>query len=605
MKIVLLGVAAALLVNLPVPHPPDRVEFWLSGELVAVRPSTLETTSSVVLSAGVPDLGRVTGLTRHGDSASWEYPDRDCRVTAGPVDGRLRVSVHCGRGSLRWPVSGADPGSTRLALPRGEGLSVPVTDTWWADRLGTVDVVGGLTLPFWGNTIGHRGVSYLVREDIGTTLAVSAVDGRLRATAEHTFGKDTPVYSVDLGITDGSPVAAAKDYRAALGKRTTLREKIARYPRTEGLLGALHAYTWGDGRDPATVARLRELGLDRLWLGYDADGSPMSKEAVAAAQAAGYLVGPYDSWDNAQDPETADNPGSKWPGTLWPEGCVRRADGSVQPGFGGRGCYLSTAALSREVYAQRVDEWTRNGADSYFLDVDAAGELFTDHSPSHPMTAEQDRQNRLRRMGYLADRGLVLGSESANGWAADVLAFNHGSATPVTDGLWAAERDPGTWGGYHPPARPGFFFKPVQLPADLGRFLFDPSVRVPLYQTVLHDALVSTDRWELPLSKVPERARDRVLLALVNLSPPNLVLDRQQLRQDGERIAELHRFFSPLHRLAGAEPMTGFRWVDDDPRVQESEFGGGLLTVRADFTRGCVEATPRGERSRSWCPANW
>ncbi|TQK50473.1 hypothetical protein FBY35_0806 [Streptomyces sp. SLBN-118] len=40
------------------------------------------------------------------------------------------------------------------------------------------------------------------------------------------------------------------------------------------LIGAFHAYLWGDGRSKESVERMRALGLDRMWLGYDADARP-------------------------------------------------------------------------------------------------------------------------------------------------------------------------------------------------------------------------------------------------------------------------------------------------------------------------------------------
>lgn len=596
------GLALALLLAaLPAnAEPVNLLRFSLAGGAVLVDPSTMEITGAALVSRGVDGLGRVEGLRRNGDGVSWQYPERGYRVRAGVRDGRLRVTVHGGSGSLRWPVTGADPATDRLVLPRGEGLSVPVRDTWWADRLGKVAMTDGMTLPFWGQQLAGRGVSYLVSNDIGTELDVSTVDNRLQATAEHRFDERTPEFTVDIGLIDGSPVAAAADYRrflAAKGGLGNLKEKIRANPAVGKLLGALHAYGWGQARKVEGVRRLKELGLDRLWLGYD--GEPMSEEAITAAREAGFLTGPYDSWDNAQDPATADNPGSVWPGKLWPEGCVRKADGSPQTGFGGRGCYLSTAALSSEVYRDRVRKWTANGTETYFLDVDAAGQLFDDHSPAHPMTQEQDRRNRLARMTYLSgERGLVLGSETAAGWANRVLAFNHGSLTPVTDALWAEQKG---WGAWYPEKAPAFFFKPVELSAELTRFMFDPAVRVPLYQTVLHDSLVATDRWELPLSKLPALAKDRILLAMLYNTPPNLVLDKGELDRRGERIAELHRAFSPLHRLAGAEAMTGFRWVNGDPLVQETEFGNGLLRMRADFRSGCVQTNV----SERYCPASW
>lgn len=574
-------------------------------------------------------LGAPGKVTVRGGEASWGYGDRGLTVTASAPHGRLAVTVRSARQtSLTWPVSGTDRTTQELQVPRGEGLSVPVADRWWnsasAGLVGTeADMAGGLTMPFWGTSqSGRHGVSYIVESDIATTLRFVSSGGRLHTEAEHAFSAQqaTGSYTVSFALTDGSPVAAARDYRAWLqdhGGITTLRQKIASNPEVAKLVGAFHAYTWGQARTAEGVRRLRELGIDRMWLGYDADGAPMDPKATRLARQAGYLVGPYDSWANAQDPASADTPVSDWPAPVWQASCVRRADGTIVSGFGGRGCYVSSEALrraepTRHYLADRTREMTAGGATSYFLDVDAAGELFGDHSAAHPMTKAQDRRNRLARMAWLSgDRRLVLGSESAGSWANGVLSFSHGSGTPVDDRLWKLERDRATWGGYAPAHAPGVFFKPVHLPADLAKAMYDPRYRVPLYQTVLHDSVISTERWELSWSKLPDQSRTRALLAMLYNVPLNLVLDQSELDRHGRQIARLQRYFEPLHKAAATEPLTGFRRLTDDGLVQRTTFGKGVLSMTANFSTtahdglpaGCVDAVLKGGERHRLCPA--
>ncbi|MBY8844462.1 glycoside hydrolase [Streptomyces sp. SP2-10] len=574
-------------------------------------------------------LGPAGKVTVHGAKATWRYPAKGLTVTATARDGRLAVSVRSARqATLTWPVTGADPATREVQIPRGEGLSVPVADRWWnsagAGLAGSeAGMADGLTMPFWGTSLtGRHGASYIAESDIGTTLRFVSTGGRLHTAAEHAFSprEDTTDYRITFALTDGSPVAAARDYRAWLtahGGITTLRRKIARNPEVGKLIGAFHAYTWGQARTAEGVRRLRRLGIDRMWLGYDADGSPMDAEATKTAERSGYLVGPYDSWANAQDPDSADTPVSKWPAPVWQDACVHTADGKPVTGFGGRGCYVSSEALrraetSRHHLADRTREMTANGADSYFLDVDAAGELFTDHTPTHPMTKAQDRRNRLERMARLSgDRSLVLGSESAGSWANGVLSFSHGSGTPVTDRLWRLERDRTTWGGYAPAGAPAIFFKPVRLPDDIAKAMYDPRYRVPLYQTVLHDSVISTERWELPWSKLPDQSRTRALLAMLYNVPLNLVLDQSELDRHGRQIARLQQYFAPLHKAAATEPMTDFRLLTPDRLVQRTTFGDGALTVTANFSAashdglpgGCVSAVVRSGTARQLCPA--
>ncbi|MEU1945311.1 glycoside hydrolase [Streptomyces sp. NPDC020125] len=642
----------------PVVVGGHRVQVPVRGGTATVDTTSLRVTArtgqgTVELSAPAATApGKPGSVTTSPGTARWSYPDTGLDVTARAGDnGRLELSVTAtekatgtaigkatgkatGKAAgetartLSWPVTGTDRRATAVQLPRGEGLSLPVADRFWnSSRADLVDtdmaMESDLSMPLWGYTLGDRqGVSYLVPSDIGTSLRVTSDAGKLRTAATHRFSRadGTTRYTVAFSLTDGSPVAAARDYRAWLGEHgqlKSLREKIRETPATGKLLGAFHAYLWGDARKADFMGRLRGLGVDRMWLGYDADDRPMDAAATAAAKRAGYLVGPYDSFANGQDPATSDAPTSTWPGTVYPDFCVRDADGKPVPGFHDRGCYLSSEAFEKaeprhHYLADRTREMTKAGADSYFLDVDAAGELFRDHSAAHPMTKGRDRANRLARMKRLSDRGLVLGSESAGAWANRDLAFDHGSGTPVAGGLWMAQRDKETWGGYAPADAPGAFFKPAELPADVAKAMYDPVYRVPLYETALHDSVVNTERWELSYDKLPRQKTDRALLGMLYNTPLNFVLTGDSLEQHGRELATLQRYFAPLHKAAGTEPLTDFRALTADRTVQRTVFGDGTLTVTANFGStshkglpgGCVDARLRDDTApRRLCPA--
>lgn len=618
--------------------PPrgHRVELTVDGGTayvdtasLAVRARTRDGRDVTLSEAAGTDLGRPGPVTRTGkERARWSYPERGIDVTARTDHGRLSLRLRAHRDTaVSWPVTGTDATASALQLPRGEGLDIPVEDAFWTTGEGalagsSVDVGADLTLPLWGYSLGGRtGVSYLTPTGIGTTLGFTAPGGRLRATAEHTFdgGDGTRDYSVTLALTDGNPVAPAADYRSYLAERGrlgSLNRKIAANPATGRLLGAFHAYTWGKARKTTGIEQLKRLGADRMWLGYDGKPYP-DKAAVSAAKQAGYLIGPYDSFANGQDPKTADAPNAVWPGTVYPDFCVRDAEGGPVTGFGGRGCYLSSQAFEQAEknhhhLADRTRSMVANGADSYFLDVDATGELFRDHGKGHRMTKAEDRANRLARMRRIADTGLVLGSETAQPWANEALAFDHGGATPVADGMWKLQKDREKWGGYYPESAPGVFFKPVDLPAGLAKAMYDPRYRVPLYETALHGSLVNTERWELSYEKLPAQKTTRALLAMLYNTPLNYVLDGPSLKKHGAELAALQQYFSPLHKAAGTEQLTSFRQLTKDRTVQRTVFGRGTLTVTANFGTtaygglpgGCVDARLRGDdEPRRLCPA--
>lgn len=622
---------------------PDRkpqvhgstVDFTVQGGTVRVDTGSLRVTGRTDDGASLPvsgtagqQLGRPGAVTVHGDTARWSYPRKKLTVTAESDHGRLRMTVHSDADqNLSWPSTAPDADGV-LQIPRGEGLRIPVSDTFWnSGEAGLKDteaeLSGGLTLPAWGYTQGKHGVGYVVPEDAGTSLGFASRGGRIASTARHEFSRreQTRDYSVHFSLTDSSPVSSAADYRDFLdehGKPRSLKEKIRENPEVERLLGAVHAYAWGQARTAKGVNELRKLGVSRLWLGYDADDRPMDEQAVRAAKRNGYLVGPYDSYANGQPSEGADNPSSKWPGSVYPDFCVRNWKGEIKEGFSGRGCYLSSQAFKqaepgKHYLEDRAKKMTVNGADSYFLDVDAAGELFTDSSERHRMNKKQDRANRLERMRKLAsDDKFVLGSESAGAWAAPVLAFNHGGQTPVADGLWKLENDKEKWGGYAPQGEPAFFFKQVRLPSALAKAMYDPRYRIPLYETALHGSVINTDRWEMPYNKLTDQKTDRALMSALYNTPLNFTLGDENLKSTGQEMAALQRYFAPLHKAAGTERMTGYQRLTDDGAVQRSEFGDGKLTVTANFGQkeygslpgGCVDAKlDNTAKPKRLCPA--
>ncbi|MFH8484071.1 glycoside hydrolase [Streptomyces longisporoflavus] len=613
----------------------STVDFAVRGGVARVETGSLGVTGRTGDGASLPvsgaagqQLGKPGKVTVDGRTARWSYPARKLTVTAVSDRGRLRMTVHSGADQkLSWPRTAPDPGGA-LQIPRGEGLRVPVSDTFWNSAAAGLkdseaELSGGLTLPAWGYTRGKHGVSYIVPEEVGTSLGFASRGGRLSSTARHEFSRreQTRDYTVHFSLTGPSPVSSATDYRAYLdehGMLSSLKQKIKENPAITRMLGAVHAYAWGDARTAKGVNELRKLGVSRLWLGYDADDQPMGKQAVQAAKRHGYLVGPYDSYANGQPSESADNPSSKWPGSVYPDFCIRNWKGEIKEGFGGRGCYVSSQAFKqaergKHYLADRAEKMTANGADSYFLDVDAAGELFSDSSKGHRMNKKQDRANRLARMRKLASEDkFVLGSESAGAWAAPVLAFDHGGQTPVADGLWKLENDKEKWGGYAPQGEPAVFFKQVKLPSALAKAMYEPRYRVPLYETALHGSVINTDRWEMPYNKLPDQKTDRALMSALYNTPLNFTLGDKNLTSTGKEMAALQRFFAPLHKAVGTERMTGYQRLTGDGTVQRSQFGDGKLTVTANFGAkpygslpgGCVTAKLKTEaKPQRLCPA--
>ena len=582
---------------------PGAVELRLKTWTAAIDPATLQLQATldgdhrrVILSAGQqPQAFRK--LTHDGSSAGWDLPQLDAAVRLFVVEDHLLVRFETSREQkLVWPRTGEDPAFSALIFPDGAGLYIPLTDRAWRERLlrdPCRSASGGLSMPFWSYAAGRRTFTFLAVSDIRTEVCLATRKGGLSVNASHSFLKrdGAPPYEIEIWPGGESPIAPAIEYREWLirkGRYVPLSEKIRANPSVSRLLGAEHMYLYGDGRTLEFLRALQRLGISKAWLGYDQDprepGPLVTREFVEAAEAQGYLVGPYDSFANAQPAKTADSPNNVWSNGLYPSGCIVDTNGRIVKGFAGRGCEVSSQALARAEAAQhnlslRADQLVRDGANSYFLDVDAFGDLYDDYSRSHAMTMFRDRENRLERMRTLQSRGLVLGSEEGVGWSAPVIDFAHGAFSVQNAFLWGNKR---IFGGWWPPARPPIFFREVAPPPEFAAAKYDPVYRIPLYEAAFHGAVIATDRWDTPLGKFPDLLTTRTLLELLYNVPSIWSMDLRQLEESGAFLARRQRFFAALHQRAGLEPLTAFEWLTADRKVQRSRFGNDL-TVTANF----------------------
>jgi glycosyl hydrolase family 129 len=584
---------------------------------------------SVVLAERTGRTFGVEGLETAPDHAHWRIPELGLDVELTRQEHRLRVRFQAERElAFEWPATGRDPALSALIYPDGEGLYIPLDDSFWrrvAKRDPCRDTHGGLSMPFWSYRGAGGTWTYLAVSDLQTTVCLEDSGGRLTARASHDFRARDGFRPYEIEIWPGgdSPISPAREYRQWLieqSRYVTLDQKARANPQVTKLVGAVHAYVFGDGRSLDFLNELARLGVDRMWLGYDQDtrqrGTLVSTDYIREAKRLGFLVAPYDTFDNAQDPTSADASDSIWGSDLFPAGCIVNEKGGIQKGFAGRGCELSSEALAlREPkehnLENRIASRAQTGVNSYFLDSDAYGELYDDYSKAHPMTPELDRRNRLARMRMIAENhGLVLGSEAGAAWSAPVIAFAHGTEAVSNEFLWPLERDRKRFGGWWPPARPGIFFKSVEPDEDFRRARYDPSYRLPLYQSVFHGSVVSVERWETPLTKFPGLYQVRALLELLYNVPSMWSLDLNELRQDEPLFLTLYYFYSPIHRAVGGQPLEEFDWLTPDRLVQRTRFGDEI-ELTANFSSGAFETLPpmciearwlRSGRRQRFCP---
>ena len=351
-----------------------------------------------------------------------------------------------------------------------------------------------------------------------------------------------------------------------------------------------HPDEWGDGLSVKLLEQFAENGLDRLWLGADSwqDGfrHPM---AVAKAKELGYLIGPYDSYHSIHHPNEKDTwETAQFDLTLYETGAIVNADGTKSRGFKKKGYHLSPLAAKPYV-ENRVNgiiEQMPSDFNTWFIDCDAYGELYDDYSASHPATQLDDMNARLDRISWIRDtHDMVVGSEGGAAYSAAVLHFSHGMTLPVMgwgDPDMKSKTSPYYVGGYWPPEGPAVHIKQVPLKPNYLYHYYDPRFRLPLYQIVFHDSVITTHHWGSGSLKFKNAIETLALLELLYNVPPLYHLNMAEFEKHKAWIKRYYAFFSPLHQQIGGQAMTDFEWLSHDRQIQRTEFGN-IVEMYANF----------------------
>lgn len=604
-------------------------EFTIDPARLTILVDPSGDSAAISLTQEGPLFDEVKDLKVDNKTAQWYYPHLKMQVKVAADEQGLKFSFKTNKEqTFQWPISGLTPQAKALILPDGEGLYIPNHDPFWLKEFKKYPSLA-LSIPFWSIEYADDNyVSYIWDDhDVDTDVQVHEKQTQLYVVNEHHFLKRSyfSEYTLLIHLTGDSPISPALDYRNLLineNKFVSLKQKILENANVNKLLGAFHIWVWGDGKSLVMLDQLEKLGIKHALINYDANPIPngfnIEKEYILNAKSMGYLIGPYDSFDNAQNPKTSDSITSTWPNHLWPEACIRNPNGSILTGFANRGCYLSSEALrlreSKEKnIANQIEKMLNKGDNTIFLDCDAAYPLYDDYSKHHPMIREQDLNNRLERMRFIGStQKIVLGSETGLSWANPTIAYNNGAFLAFPETFWPALQDKKHFGVWQPGYAPKILLQAYNAPDEFIRGSYNPRYRLPLYEVVFHDSVITTDRWELNELKIPAIRKIKALLQNLYNVPPIWVLDQKTLQKNKKYFLDYYNFFFPLHQMAGIEALTKFDWLTDDHLIQQTQFGNRLILTanfsdRAyeDIGPHCIRAEWKEDSSTSlFCPKN-
>ena len=437
------------------------------------------------------------------------------------------------------------------------------------------------------NAETRKTIQEIVQSDYPSKYARRVVS---RAISEQLEKQDfyKPSLWTDIPLTSETEKLISRDVRTLSLPELYRRNCLLFYAAFSDLLR--HPNKWGDGLSVKLLEQFSENGLDRLWLGVDSwqDGF-RHPTAVAKAKELGYLVGPYDSYHSIHHPNEKDTwETAQFDLSLYETGGIVNADGTKNRGFKKKGYHLSPL-VAQPYVENRVNgivEQMPSDFNTWFIDCDAYGELFDDYSSAHPATQLDDMNARLARIAWIRDTyNMVVGSEGGAAYSAAVLHFAHGMTLPVIgwgDPDMKSKTSPYYVGGYWPPEGPAIHIKQVPLKPNYLYHYYDPRFRLPLYQIVFHDSVITTHHWGSGSLKFENAIGTLALLELLYNVPPLYHLNIEEFSKHKAWIKRHYVFFSPLHRQIGGQAMTDFEWLSSDKLVQRTEFGD-TVEILANF----------------------
>jgi hypothetical protein len=364
----------------------------------------------------------------------------------------------------------------------------------------------------------------------------------------------------------GGYVALAKRYRSrveAKGRLFRLEHKAQDRPQVASLKGA--PVLWGKGNRPA-VEEARARGMLHGLVNNCNDPAQ-----VIWLQQHGYLTGRYDNFCDIFDGETGPRSDD-----IQRTAVRQRPGGGPMDGWlhdnGKRMSWRSSSHWIEAAEAYAVKQLQETGHDSRFIDVAAAMDLVEDWNPSNPFDRRQDMEQRRALFRFMRDRGLVVGTEHGNDWAADLVDYHEGSLSgPFWWSAWEAGR----------------LVKPTreQLTPDYLKYGIGFAHRVPLWQLVYGDCLVSTWYWGdtagTMQKSAPELADRKDLLTLLYGGVPLLWLDETCFGWNSNRARWMRTYHDTCkwHEVVGFSELLKHEFLTEDRAVQRCEFAGQASVV--------------------------
>lgn len=483
-----------------------------------------------------------------------------------------------GEGDLPEPLSYPHPfvtePGTYLVVPMNEGISYPVDD----EAINPMQLIAygghGICMGFWGVTDGEAGQMAIIETPDDAAIAIDRCDGELCIAPEWHSQRGQFGYARRLRyvfLEDGGHVAMCKRYRnyaQEIGLLKTLEEKRQENPDVDLLIGAVNVWCW-DQDALSYVREMKSLGIDRiLWSNR---GSPDTIQAMNDMD--GVLTSRYDIYQDVMDPAIFPKLNwvhSDWPTEAWPDDIMLDENGRWRRGWEVEGkdgemypCGVLCDKQALKYARPRIrEELETHPYRCRFIDTTTASPWRECYHPDHPLTRSESRHWKMELLRLVSEEmGLVTGCETGHEAAVPYVHYFEGMLS---------------LGPYRVPDAGRNMMKVWdEVPDRVAKFQMGHKYRLPLWELVYHDCVVSQWYWGDYNNKLPALWDKRDLFNILYGTPPMFMFNRDIWDKNKDRFAQSYKNVCPVARMVGYSEMTDHRFLTSDRDIQQTTFANG------------------------------
>ncbi len=499
-----------------------------------------------------------------------------------------------------------------LVFTDGEGFLLRADDTEYGIGRQRMYSMSGLSMPWIGITDTDFKTGYMAIVDTpdDSEVWVKRYNGLI--SFEPLWISQKGLFGYTRKITyhffnEGGYVAQCKKYRgyvlSQLSVSPALKEKQKRFPAIEKLIGAVHIYLWDDAREVSFAKEMKESGIEKAFILWNPNHPPYPEPGYDnKIKELGYLSGVYELFRDTHLQDTigtidpSDTKGTylnrfRFPG-LFREVALVEKDGKYHySGFGYDTNPKSVLPLIPELRTDR--EMKIYPHESFFLDGYQASGIFEDYGTKNPLTRTQYKEAVIEMNRFFEDKyNQIVGVE----WGADYdiahVSYAHGMTTLHHMLYQSPNREKrGSiyyMGDWRNPSRPSIMVGEYVADDYYLKWAINEKIRVPLYQLVYHDDIVTTWRWDDNSHNMPEIWWKKDLFNILYGTAPVWCLDRPRWEKFKLTFIESYKNICPWLQQIGYDELVSHCFITDDHVVQESVFSSGKKVVvnfgEKDFT---------------------